>query len=64
MALYMMISFAGVRRVIPPAVLAIVTIVTMLFDVSIPSGAYGLLMHFNSTVQINTVFIIAILTTM
>lgn len=36
----------------------------MLFDVSIPAGAYGLLMQFNSTVQIDTVFIIAILTTM
>lgn len=64
MALYMMISFAGIRTVIPPYVLAIVTIVTMAFDVSIPAGAYGLLMQFNSTVQIDTVFIIAILTTM
>jgi hypothetical protein len=40
MALYMMISFAGIRTVIPPFVLAIVTIVTMAFDVSIPAGAY------------------------
>lgn len=64
MALYMMISFASVRKVIPPFVLAAVVIVTMFFDVSVPAGAYGLLMKLNSTIQVDTVFIIAILTTM
>jgi len=64
MAVYMMISFSGIRRVIPPFTLAMVAIVTMLFDVSIPAGAYGILMRLNSTIQIDTVFIIAILTTM
>jgi len=64
MALYMMFSFAGIRKVISPAILAGVTIATMVFDVSIPAGAYGLLMWFNSTVNIDTVFIIAVLTNM
>ncbi len=64
MAVYMMFSFAGIRKVISPAVLAGVTIATMIFDVSIPAGAYGLLMYFNSTVNIDTVFIIAVLTNM
>jgi SecD/SecF fusion protein len=44
--------------------LAIVTIATMFFDISIPSWAYWLWMGINSTIQIDTVFIIAILTTM
>lgn len=64
MAVYMMFSFAGIRKVISPAILAGVTVATMVFDVSIPAGAYGLLMYFNSTVNIDTVFIIAVLTNM
>jgi len=64
MAIYMMISFAAIRKTISPAVLAGVTVATMVFDVSIPAGAYGLLMYFNSTINIDTVFIIAVLTNM
>jgi hypothetical protein len=60
----MMFSFAAIRNYISPAILAFVTIGTMIFDISIPSGAYGLWMHINSTIQIDTIFIIAILTTM
>jgi SecD/SecF fusion protein len=44
--------------------LAFVTIGTMIFDISIPAGAYWLWMSINSTIQIDTIFIIAILTTM
>jgi len=33
----------------------------MLFDVLVPAGAYGLLMMINPAVQVDTVFIIAIL---
>lgn len=64
MAVYMLFSFATIRRYIPPMILAIVTIVTMLFDVSIPVGAYGFWMMINPTIQVDTIFIIAILTTM
>lgn len=64
MAVYMMFSFAGIRKTISPAILAWVTIATMVFDVSIPAGAYGILMWFNNTVNIDTVFIIAVLTNM
>jgi SecD/SecF fusion protein len=39
-------------------------VATMFFDISIPSGAYWLWMSINPTIQIDTVFIIAILTTM
>lgn len=64
MSIYMMISFASIRRTMNPTILAWVTIATMIFDVSIPAGAYGLLMMFNSTVNIDTIFIIAVLANM
>lgn len=64
MAIYMMFSFAAIRKTIPPSTLAIVTIITMIFDVSIPAGAYGFLMMVNNSVTLDTVFIIAVLTNM
>lgn len=64
MAIYMMFSFAAIRKSIPPSTLAIVTIITMIFDVSIPAGAYGFLMMVNNSVTLDTVFIIAVLTNM
>lgn len=64
MAVYMMFAFAGIRKVISPSTLAAVTIVTMVFDVGVPAGAYGLLMMFNHSLSIDTVFIIAVLTNM
>lgn len=64
MVIYMLFAFAAIRKRVSPSILAAVTIVTMLFDISVPAGAYGLLMMINQTVQLDTVFIIAILTTM
>ncbi|NOZ44278.1 MAG: hypothetical protein GXP45_03985 [bacterium] len=64
MAIYMLISFAGIRKYVKPEILAVVTIVTMIFDISIPIGAYGVWMMVNPTIQVDTIFIIAILTTM
>ncbi|MCF7834781.1 protein translocase subunit SecF [Candidatus Gracilibacteria bacterium] len=64
MAIYMLISFSVIRKVISPGILASITILTMIFDISIPAGAYGLRMMFDPTIQVDTVFIIAILTTM
>jgi preprotein translocase SecF subunit len=60
----MLFSFSGIRKFVAPSILASVTVVTMLFDILIPAGAYGLLMLINPVVQIDTVFIIAILTIM
>lgn len=62
--IYMMFSFSTIRTYISPAILALVTVGTMVFDISIPAWAYGLWMSLNSTIQIDTIFIIAILTTM
>lgn len=64
MTIYMLFSFAGIRKEIAPGLLAWVVVVTMIFDVLIPAGAYGIRMWFNPTISIDTVFIIAILTTM
>lgn len=64
LAIYMIFAFGALRDTISPAVLAFVIIVTTLFDVTIPAGAYGFLMMINQAVQVDTVFIIAILTIM
>lgn len=64
MAIYMMFSFSAIRKSIPPSTLAIVTIITMIFDASIPAWAYGFLMMINNSVTVDTVFIIAVLTNM
>ena len=64
MAVYMLISFAAIRKSISPAILAIITIFTMIFDISIPAWAYWLWMMISPTVQIDTIFVIAVLTTM
>lgn len=64
MVIYMLFSFSGIRKYVSPVTLAGVTVITMLFDMFIPAGAYGLLMWINPTIQVDTIFIIAILTTM
>ena len=64
MAIYMMFSFAAIRNSVSPSILATVTIITMIFDVSIPAWAFGFLMMIDHTISINTVFIIAVLTNM
>jgi len=64
MAIYILFSFAGMRKVISPFLLAIVTIFTMIFDVSFASGVYGMMMSLNETIQVDTIFIIALLTVM
>ncbi len=64
LSVYMVIAFIGIKDVISPWVLALITIITMLFDIIIPSWAYGILMYFNQTIQIDVIFITAILTVM
>lgn len=62
MAVYILFAFAGMRGLISPALLGVITIIAMIFDVSAAAGGYGLLMYFNETVQIDVIFIIALLT--
>ena len=60
-AIYMMFSFASMRKHISPLTLAFVAIATMIFDIS--TGAYALWMSMNHTVTVDTIFVIAIMTT-
>jgi len=64
MSIYMLFSFATIRKYVSPVVLAVVTVITMLFDVSIPIWAYWFWMMVNPVIQVDTIFVIAILTTM
>lgn len=62
MIVYMIFSFGTVRKQISPSILAVVVLLTILISISVPVGAYGVWMLLDSTIQIDTVFIIAILT--
>lgn len=62
MMVYMIFSFWTIRKYISPTILATVVLLTSLLSISIPIWAYGLWMSIDTTIQIDTVFIIAILT--
>lgn len=64
MAIYILFAFSWMRKIVPPLTLAWVVIFTTLFDIWLPAWAYWLLMYFNPSVQIDSVFIIALLTIM
>lgn len=64
MAVYILFAFAAMRHLISPALLWVITILTMLFDILFPAGMYGVWMSINPSVQIDAVFIIALLTVM
>lgn len=63
-AIYMAFAFASMRKYISPVILAFVAIGTMVFDISIPIGVYGLVMMRDSTMVVDTIFVMAILATM
>lgn len=62
MSIYMIFSFGTVRKFIPPTILVAVVLATSIFNVSVSLGAYGLWMSINPTIQIDSVFVITILT--
>ena len=62
MILYMLLAFKEIRRYISPAVLSGVVLCVMLFDILATVGAYGLWMLINDTLQVDTIFIISVLT--
>ena len=62
MMVYMIFSFWGVRKYVAPSILASVVLLSSVLSISLPAGAYWLWMWLDSTIQIDTVFIIAILT--
>ncbi|MDR0607828.1 MAG: hypothetical protein LBG52_05830 [Candidatus Peribacteria bacterium] len=59
---YMLLAFAKIRKDISAQILGVSVLCVLIFNVLITLGAYGLRMMFNSTIQVDTVFIIAVLT--
>ena len=64
MAIFIVFEFSKIRKFIQPWVLALITIVTMSFDILSPMGIYGLKMFFDATTEVDVIFVIALLTTM
>jgi preprotein translocase SecF subunit len=64
MGVYILFAFASMRDFISPPLLAWITIITIIFDILIPAGAYGVLMAMNQAAQVDVIFIIALLTIM
>jgi hypothetical protein len=64
MSLFIIFEFSKIRKVIQPFILAIITTFTMLFDMLTPMCIYGVMMWLNPTMQVDVIFIIALLTTM
>ncbi len=58
---YMLFAFASIREHISPLLLALVTLFTLLFDVSSAAGFYGIWEAINPTIQVNSIFIIGVL---
>ena len=62
MVIYMLLAFKEIRKYISPAVLSAVVLCVMLFDVLATIWAYGVWMLINDTLQVDTIFIISVLT--
>lgn len=60
-SVYMMLSFSSISAFVSPTVLALVTMITMVFDLTFTAGAYGLYMMWDPTIQVNTIFVTAML---
>ena len=62
MVIYILLAFKETRKYISPAVLSGSVLCVMLFDILATVGAYGVWMLFNDTLQVDTIFIIWVLT--
>ena len=62
MIIYMLLAFKEIRKYISPAILSWVVLCVMLFDILATVWAYGVWMLFNDTLQVDTIFIISVLT--
>ena len=62
MVIYILLAFKEIRKYISPAVLSRAVLCVMLFDILATVGAYGLWMMINDTLQVDTIFIISVLT--
>jgi len=62
MVCYMLFAFQEIRKYISPAVLSGVVLCVMLFDILATVWAYWVWMLINDTLQVDTIFIISVLT--
>ena len=62
MVIYILLAFKETRKYISPAVLSWAVLCVMLFDILATIWAYGIWMLFNDTLQVDTIFIIWVLT--
>ena len=62
MVIYILLAFKETRKYISPAVLSGSVLCVMLFDIFATIWAYGVWMLFNDTLQVDTIFIIWVLT--
>ena len=62
MAIYVFIAFVWVREYFAPWIFSLVTVVTLLHDVFMAAGWYGLWMLINPLVVVDSIFVMAILT--
>ena len=62
MIIYMLLAFKEIRKYVSPAILSVVVLCVLAFDLLVTLGAFGLRMLFNDTIQVDTVFIISVLT--
>lgn len=64
MSIYILFSFSEMRAFVSPVMLGGITVLVLLFDVTSAAGGYGILMMFNKAIEVDAVFIIALLTVM
>ncbi len=62
MAIYVFIAFVWVREYFAPWIFSLVTVLTLMHDVIMAAGWYGIWMHFNPLVVVDSIFVMAILT--
>lgn len=62
MVIYMLLAFKEIRKYISPAILSGVVLCVMVFDILATIGAYWIWMLINDTLQVDTIFIISVLT--
>lgn len=62
MAIYIFVAFVWVREYFAPWIFSLVTVVTLMHDVIMAAGGYGIWMSLNQNVVVDSIFVMAILT--
>lgn len=62
MAIYIFLAFVWVKEYFAPWIFSLVTVLTLMHDVIMAAGGYGIWMSLNSMVVVDSIFVLAILT--